>query len=140
MQDFQKAFFPSVYEHSVHPNPSPADAVQAAYCKCAHVPPAHLCSPSMSAVYCQGCLDIWVSASMRHAGYRLLLSDGHSYFMLRGTACFGCLCRYDDQLLQLTVSCLYLSAMVGALGSELSRPLGRKVKVLPALAWHTHLY
>ena len=38
-----------------------------------------------------------------------------------------CLCRYDDQLLQLTVSCLYLSAMVGALGSELSRPLGRKV-------------
>lgn len=36
------------------------------------------------------------------------------------------LCRYDNQLLQLTVSCLYLSAMVGAFGSELSRPLGRK--------------
>ncbi|CAK0785840.1 hypothetical protein CVIRNUC_009052 [Coccomyxa viridis] len=69
-KDFQKAFFPSVYEHSVHPNPSPADAVQAAYCK------------------------------------------------------------YDDQLLQLTVSCLYLSAMVGALGSELSRPLGRKIPLI----------
>ena len=36
-------------------------------------------------------------------------------------------CRYNNQLLQLTVSCLYLAAIVGALASELARPLGRKV-------------
>ena len=33
MQDFQKAFFPSVYEHSLHPSNPGGDAVQAAYCK-----------------------------------------------------------------------------------------------------------
>jgi hypothetical protein len=38
-----------------------------------------------------------------------------------------CLRRYNNQLLQLTISCLYLAAIVGALGSELARPLGRKV-------------
>ena len=93
----------------------------------------------MSAAQCQGCLDICVGATMRHAGSTLLLIDGHTYFMLDRQTHFGFLCRYDDQLLQLTVSCLYLSAMVGALGSELSRPLGRKVKIQFALARHTHL-
>ena len=39
-------------------------------------------------------------------------------------------CRYNNQLLQLTVSCLYLAAIVGALASELARPLGRKVNKL----------
>ena len=52
MQDFQKAFFPSVYEHSVHPDPSPADAVQAAYCKCAHFPLIYLCGHPICALWC----------------------------------------------------------------------------------------
>ena len=46
-----------------------------------------------------------------------------------------CLRRYNNQLLQLTISCLYLAAIVGALGSELARPLGRKVGV----SQHCHL-
>ncbi|CAL5228352.1 g11467 [Coccomyxa viridis] len=39
-------------------------------------------------------------------------------------------CKYNDQLLQLTVSCLYLAAMVGALGSELARPYGRRIPII----------
>ena len=41
--------------------------------------------------------------------------------------------RYNNALLQLTVSCLYLAAVVGALGSELARPYGRKVRAYPIL-------
>lgn len=33
LQDFQKLFFPTVYEHSVHPDPLGSDPVKAAYCK-----------------------------------------------------------------------------------------------------------
>lgn len=40
--------------------------------------------------------------------------------------------RYNDHLLELVVSCLYLAAILGALGSEFTqRRYGRKVGKLP---------
>lgn len=51
-------FFPTVYEHSLHPDPPGGDAVKAAYCKCALLP---LCLPQHMSHRIAGwpCLEHW---------------------------------------------------------------------------------